>query len=56
MTSDPFVWTWLGGRRTPVVAGRVVPLDEGSYGFVYGKSYLATRTRSSGNHATTQPA
>lgn len=41
MTSDPFVWTWLGGRRTPVVAGRVVPLDEGSYGFVYGKSYLA---------------
>ena len=46
MTSDAsrpreaFVWTWLPGRTSPVVAGRVRAQD-GRHAFVYGRSYLA---------------
>jgi len=46
MTSKPiepakrgFVWTWLPGETTPVVAGRIELVD-GLYQFTYGQSYL----------------
>ncbi|MGL4176819.1 MAG: type II toxin-antitoxin system HipA family toxin, partial [Dermatophilaceae bacterium] len=41
MTSDPpFVWAWTPGATEPVVAGRLQPLPERRWGFVYGRSYL----------------
>jgi serine/threonine-protein kinase HipA len=46
MTSKPphpreaFVWTWLPGATKPVVAGRLVPVEERVH-FIYGRSYLA---------------
>lgn len=45
MTSKPphpreaFVWTWLPGATEPVVAARLVPIDERVH-FMYGRSYL----------------
>lgn len=44
MTSDGdraevFVWTWLPGRTTPVVAGRLLPRGD-RVDFVYGRAYL----------------
>ena len=42
MSSDPinaFVWTWLPGAHTPVVAGRLDERGE-SLLFTYGRSYL----------------
>lgn len=35
-----FVWIWLPGRTSPVVAGRVQAQD-GQYVFAYGRSYLS---------------
>ena len=35
---EAFVWTWLPGATTPVVAGRLVPVGEQIH-FVYGRSY-----------------
>lgn len=40
MTSEPYVWTWLPGSETPVVAGRMVALGDNRFGFVHGRSYL----------------
>lgn len=46
MTSNPpaprnaFVWIWLPGATTPVVAGQIVAQGE-SFVFNYGRSYLA---------------
>ena len=46
MTSDiprpreAFVWIWLPGRTTPVVAGRIHAEDD-HFVFTYGRSYLA---------------
>lgn len=37
---EAFVWTWLPGATTPVVAGRLAPESEGLV-FNYGRSYLA---------------
>lgn len=34
-----FVWTWLPGATSPVVAGRI-DLVDGIYRFTYGRSYL----------------
>ncbi|HEY7852881.1 MAG TPA: hypothetical protein VIB82_07880, partial [Caulobacteraceae bacterium] len=45
MTSDPappgeaFVWIWLPGATTPVVAGRIERSGP-TYSFNYGQSYL----------------
>ncbi len=43
MTSDrnAFVWIWLPGADEPVVAGRLVALEEGRLAFHYVRSYLA---------------
>jgi serine/threonine-protein kinase HipA len=50
MPSDPavaaapdeaYVWTWLPGQTTPVVAGRLAKAPGGTYVFNYGQSYLA---------------
>ena len=43
MTFDrnAFVWIWLPGADEPVVAGRLVALEEGRLAFHYGRSYLA---------------
>lgn len=35
-----FVWIWLPGKTTPVVAGRIDP-EGGALAFTYGRSYLA---------------
>lgn len=35
-----FVWTWLPGASTPVVAGRLDALGD-IFSFTYGRSYLA---------------
>ncbi len=49
MTSNPreaFVWIWLPGQTTPVVAGRIEAGDEEDRQpllFTYGRSYLARR-------------
>ena len=46
MTSDGsrprevFVWIWLPGKTTPVVAGRIHPEDD-HFAFTYGRSYLS---------------
>lgn len=45
MTSEPayreaFVWVWLPGTTSPVVAGRLDAID-GQLVFTYGRSYLA---------------
>ena len=37
---EAFVWVWLPGATTPVVAGRLAPENEGLV-FNYGRSYLA---------------
>ncbi len=34
-----YVWTWLGDREDPVVAGALDPVDDRLH-FVYGRSYL----------------
>ncbi|MGL5853410.1 MAG: HipA N-terminal domain-containing protein [Phycicoccus sp.] len=40
MTSDPpFVWVWTPDATEPVVAGRLEPLPDDRFGFVYGRSY-----------------
>lgn len=45
MTSDRearvFVWTWLPGEETPIVAGAVQSKRSGVSHFAYGRSYLA---------------
>ncbi len=50
MTSDPapaatpdeaYVWVWLPGETTPVVAGRLARAPGATYVFNYGQSYLA---------------
>lgn len=38
--TEAFVWIWLPGETTPVVAGRLVPDDRGNLIFTYGRSYL----------------
>ena len=38
---EAFVWTWLPGQTTPVVAGRLAKATGGTYAFNYGQSYLA---------------
>ena len=37
---EAFVWVWLPGKRTPVVAGRLEAVNDVVY-FNYGQSYLA---------------
>ena len=37
---EAFVWIWLPGRTTPVVAGRIHAEDD-HFVFTYGRSYLA---------------
>jgi len=47
MTSEPqraFVWVWLPGETSPVVAGRL-DLDGALIAFTYGQSYLAREDR-----------
>ncbi|WP_353257141.1 type II toxin-antitoxin system HipA family toxin [Hyphomonas sp.] len=39
--TEAFVWTWLPGQTTPVVAGRLAKATGGTYAFNYGQSYLA---------------
>jgi serine/threonine-protein kinase HipA len=39
--TEAFVWTWLPGQTTPVVAGRLAKATGGTYPFNYGRSYLA---------------
>lgn len=39
--TEAFVWTWLPGQTTPVVAGRLAKAMGGTYAFNYGRSYLA---------------
>ena len=39
--TEAFVWTWLPGQTTPVVAGRLAKATGGTYAFNYGRSYLA---------------
>lgn len=39
--TEAFVWTWLPGQTTPVVAGRLAKQAGGTYAFNYGQSYLA---------------
>lgn len=36
---EAFVWIWLPGELSPVVAGRI-ELEGGRYAFNYGRSYL----------------
>jgi serine/threonine-protein kinase HipA len=38
--SDVYVWAWLPGVASPVVAGRIRPYGTG-YQFAYGESYLS---------------
>ena len=38
---EAFVWAWLPGQTTPVVAGRLAKATGGTYAFNYGQSYLA---------------
>jgi serine/threonine-protein kinase HipA len=46
MTSDPFrsrrffVWTWLPGEPTPIVAGAVDRVGAERLDFTYARSYL----------------
>ena len=42
MPEQVYVWTWLPGAETPVVAG-VLTADRGIVSFTYGQSYLARR-------------
>ena len=37
-----FVWIWLAEATKPVVAGRI-DLDNGTYSFTYGRSYLGRK-------------
>ncbi len=39
--TEAFVWTWLPGQTTPVVAGRLAKATGETYAFNYGQSYLA---------------
>lgn len=39
--TEAFVWIWLPGQTTPVVAGRLAKAADGTYAFNYGQSYLA---------------
>lgn len=39
--NEAYVWTWLPGQTTPVVAGRLAKAAGGTYVFNYGQSYLA---------------
>jgi serine/threonine-protein kinase HipA len=39
-TDRAYVWVWLPGTTTPVVAGLLWRDTRGGYGFVYGRSYL----------------
>lgn len=39
--NEAYVWTWLPGQATPVVAGRLAKAAGGTYVFNYGQSYLA---------------
>lgn len=43
MPAGPYVWIWLPGRITPVIAGQLVPHADGSVGFLYGRSYREAR-------------
>ena len=40
--AEAYVWVWLPGRTTPVVAGRIAR-DGGNFLFNYGRSYLARK-------------
>jgi len=40
--TEAYVWVWLPGQATPVVAGRLAA-HEAEYRFVYGRSYLSNR-------------
>lgn len=41
MISEAYVWCWLPGEVSPVVAGRIVRnARSGNHDFVYGRSYL----------------
>lgn len=39
MISEAFVWVYLPGHSEPVVCGRLYARDDGTYSFVYGRSY-----------------
>jgi len=39
MTSELFVWIHLPGHAAPVVCGRLLEGNDGSYSYVYGRSY-----------------
>jgi serine/threonine-protein kinase HipA len=39
--AEAYVWTWLLGETSPVVAGRLARAAGGTYVFNYGQSYLA---------------
>lgn len=39
--NEAYVWTWLPGQTTPVVAGRLAKAAGGTYVFNFGQSYLA---------------
>ena len=39
--NEAYVWTWLPGQTSPVVAGRLAKAPGGTYVFNYGQSYLA---------------
>ncbi len=39
MTSEAFVWIYLPHHTEPVVCGRLQALEDGSYSFLYGRSY-----------------
>lgn len=39
--NEAYVWTWLPGQTTPVVAGRLAKAAGETYVFNYGQSYLA---------------
>jgi serine/threonine-protein kinase HipA len=40
---EAFVWIWLPGKTSPVVAGRLVVTTNGIYEFNYGQSYLDSK-------------
>lgn len=39
MTSEVFVWIYLPGYGEPAVCGRLLERNDGSYSYVYGRSY-----------------
>jgi serine/threonine-protein kinase HipA len=39
MTSEVFVWIYLPGYGEPAVCGRLLERNDGSYSYIYGRSY-----------------